>query len=86
MSYNVNELDNELKMYLVPQNLSRDLQNAEEWRRHKAARPARDRMASDKLLHLVMAAANRSAAAARKTVGAVRAWVAGSADPQQECC
>ena len=78
---NVDELQTEVQM-----RWSSDLQAAEEWRLAKAARPVRVRMTSDKLLDLASAAASRTVAAAGQVVGAVRSWVAGSSDPQEECC
>jgi len=79
----MNEYDwsSELKIHR-----NRKLRAAEQWRWSKAARPARVRMTSDKLLDLASAAASRTVAAAGQVVGAVRSWVAGSSDPQEECC
>jgi len=81
MSYNVNELDNELEMHR-----SRKLHDAEQWRLSKAARPARVPMTSGRLLGLVRATASRSLAAAGNLVGTVQAWVARASKPQEECC
>ncbi len=63
-----------------------DFQAAEEWRLAKAARPVRVRMTSGKLLSLVRAAASHTVATAGQGVGAVHAWIAGSSEPQEECC
>ena len=78
--------DNVVWMWSYEIARNRKLHAAEQWRWAKAARPARVRMTSGKLLGLATAAASRSAAAAGQVVGAVHAWVAGSSEPREECC
>lgn len=73
--------DSELKIHR-----NRKLHAAEQWRWSKAAGPARARLTSSKLLVLATTTASRTAAAGRQAMDAVRAWVAVSSDPQEECC
>ena len=73
--------DSELKIHR-----NRKLRAAEQWRWSKAAGASRVQVTGGKLLGQAAATASRTAAAAGQAMGAVRAWVAGSAKPEEECC
>ena len=81
MSWNVNEMDHQVEMYLKG-----GRQEAEEWRRTHGALPARERAIDGGLEGWVRAAASRLAASVSCWVCTVWVLVAGASEPREERC
>jgi hypothetical protein len=83
MSFDVNDLDNEVGVYMRDR-----LRDTEEWRRTHASGvlPAKKRMTVGALLRMARAAGGRATATAGELVGTFQACVARSSEPSEECC